>query len=151
MTMIETRTAEAAADALQLATFYVGELLLGLDIRLVHEINRNLDITRIPHAPAHVRGVVNLRGDVITVIDMRSVLGMPPTEISNDTRNLIVHEQEELVGLCVDRVADIVTVPPNDLGPPPLNLQETDRRYIDAICRSNGTIVAILDVAEVLA
>lgn len=150
MSVVGTQAAEAATGELQLATFYVGELLLGIDIRVVHEINRNLDITPIPHAPDHVRGVVNLRGDVITVIDVRRVLGMPPTEIGDDTRNLIVHEQDEVVGLCVDRVSDIVTVQPDDLDPPPLNLKGADRRYIEAICRSNETIVAILDVAEVL-
>ena len=94
----------------QYATFYVGNLMLGVDIRKVQEINRQVDVTPVPNSPAHVRGVINLRGEVATVIDLRKVLGMEGAEESRDSRNLIVHSQDEAIGLWVDRISDILTV-----------------------------------------
>ena len=96
---MSTTLVENGARMIQLATFQVGDLLMGIPIECVQEINRNLETTSIPHAPAHIRGVINLRGEVATVIDLRRVLGLPPTEISSSSRNLIVRTIDESIGL----------------------------------------------------
>ncbi|MEO1496846.1 MAG: chemotaxis protein CheW [Planctomycetota bacterium] len=143
--------ADAATGEQQYATFYVGELLLGVDIRLVQEINRQLDITPVPNAPAHVRGVINLRGEVATVIDLRHVLGLEPSEETRDTRNLIVHSQDEAIGLLVDKISDILTLRPEDIATPPSNIKGIDCRYFRGVHNRETEIVVLLDVEQVLA
>jgi purine-binding chemotaxis protein CheW len=137
-------------DDLQLATFYVGEMLLGLEIDQVQEINRCLDVTTVPHAPDWVRGVINLRGDVVTVIDLRSVLGLERGTVTKDSRNLIVNLSGELVGLCVDRIADIITISRDDIIPTPPNIGAVDQRFFSGVFTGENDIVAVLKLQEAL-
>ena len=95
---------------MQLATFYVADMCLALDIGLIQEIIRDVKVTRVPHAPPQVRGVINLRGEVTTVIDLRQVLGLAPLDTTSNTQTLIVRSQGESIGLIVDRVGDICAV-----------------------------------------
>jgi purine-binding chemotaxis protein CheW len=141
---------QIGSDDLQLATFYVGEMLLGLEIDQVQEINRCLDVTTVPHAPDWVRGVINLRGDVVTVIDLRSVLGLERGTVTKDSRNLIVNLSGELVGLCVDRIADIINVSRDGVTPPPPNLGELDQHFFSGVVTGEDAIVAILKLSEAL-
>ena len=99
----------------ELVLFSVGNLLCGLDIRQVQEINNRLEITSVHHAPPYVRGVVNLRGQLITVIDLRRKLGMAALETQVDMRIIVARGQDGTVGLLVDRVADIVEIDGNAL------------------------------------
>ena len=150
---MHTETASAAQlsnTELQLAPFYVGELLLGLEIDQVQEINRCLDVTTVPHAPDWVRGVINLRGDVVTVIDLRSVLGLERGTVTKDSRNLIVNLSGELVGLCVDRIADIIAVARNEVIPPPPNISSVDERFFSGVFTGEQEIVAVLNLQEAL-
>ncbi len=140
-----------ATEELRFATFYVGDLLLGVDIRTVQEINRQVDITSVPNAPQHVRGVINLRGDVATVIDLRTVLGLPQAEESRDSRNLIVHSQEEAIGLWVDRISDILTVRPDQVSDPPSNIDGVDGKFFLGVHTLETEICVLLDVEQVLA
>ena len=150
-------SASAAADRLgttaelQFATFYVGHMLLGVDIQVVQEINRQSEITQVPHAPEYVRGVINLRGDVATVVDLRSILGLPAAEAGRQTRNLIVHHHGEAIGLLVDRVADILTLRDDQINPPPTNVDGVDGRLMRGVCTLESEIVVLLDIDEVLA
>jgi purine-binding chemotaxis protein CheW len=134
----------------QYATFYVGSLLLGIDIRIVQEINRQDAITQVPHAPSHVRGVINLRGDVATVVDLRTVLGLPRVAESRDARNLIVNSNGESIGLLVDRISDILTLRSDEIGPSPANIEEIDGRFIAGVHTLDSEIVVLLDVEKVL-
>ncbi|PQO39736.1 chemotaxis protein CheW [Bremerella cremea] len=140
----------ATSIELQLATFYVGDLLLALPIDYVQEINRNLDLTEVPHAPPHVRGVINLRGDVATVIDLRRVLGFSPAEVTPQSRNLIVRSSDESIGLWVDRIADIISVSSDEIGPAPANISGVEGRFFKGIYRTETEIVVLLDTGEVL-
>jgi purine-binding chemotaxis protein CheW len=135
---------------LQFATFYVGHMLLGVDIRVVQEINRQSEITQVPHAPDYVRGVINLRGDVATIVDLRTILGLPPSEASRQTRNLIVHHQGEAIGLLVDQISDILTLRDDEINPPPTNVDGVDGRLMSGVCTLESEIVVLLDIDEVL-
>ncbi len=135
---------------LQLATFYVGDLLLALPIDYVQEINRNLDLTEVPHAPEHVRGVINLRGDVATVIDLRRILGFSPAEVTPQSRNLIVRSSDESIGLWVDQIADIISVSSEEIGPAPANVSGVEGRFFKGVYRTESEIVVLLDTGEVL-
>ena len=127
--MIATTIQQRSAKTDQIATFYVGELLLGLDIDGVQEINRLLEITPVAHAADCVCGVINLRGDVVTVLDLRTILQLPATEIGPNTRNVIIRSQDESIGLLVDQVADILAIPQDEISPPPANVSGVDGRF----------------------
>ena len=135
---------------LQFATFYVGHMLLGVDIRVVQEINRQSEITQVPHAPEYVRGVINLRGDVATVVDLRTILGLPKSDSSRQTRNLIVHHRGEAIGLLVDRISDILTIDEDQISPPPTNVDGVDGRLMSGVCTLDSAIVVLLDIDQVL-
>ncbi len=135
----------------QFATFYVGHMLLGVDIRVVQEINRQNEITQVPHAPEYVRGVINLRGDVATVIDLRAVLGLPRATASRERRNLIVHSGGEAIGLLVDRISDILTLRTDEISPAPANVDDLDGRFIAGVHTLPNGIVVLLDIEKVLA
>ncbi len=135
----------------QYATFYVGNLLLGVDIRQVQEINRQLDVTNVPQAPDCVRGVINLRGEVTTVIDLRTILGMEQAEVTRTSRNLIVNSNGESVGFLVDRISDILTLRNDQIGPPPTNIDGVQGRYIFGVHTLEKEILVLLNVEEALA
>jgi purine-binding chemotaxis protein CheW len=135
---------------IDLATFYVGEMLLGIDIHLVREINRHIEFTPVPHAPPRVRGVINLRGEVVTVMDLRIILGLGITELSKHARNVIVQSTGEQIGLLVDRVADTVRVEAGSIEPPPANVPGADAAMFQGVCRLESELVVILDVEAAL-
>ena len=107
-----TLTAPTTTDseAVQHVSFHVGDILLGLPIHQVQEINRHLEVTTVPHARSSICGVINLRGDVVSVVDLRKVLGLDPAELTSRSRNVIIHHEDELIGLMVDDVADIMSI-----------------------------------------
>jgi len=142
---------DVAAVELQLATFYVGDILLGVDIRQVQEINRQLSVTDVPHSKDYVRGVINLRGDVATVIDLRTILGLPSVEVTRESRNLIVHSQGESIGFLVDRISDILTLSSNEISQPPTNIEGVDGSLFKGVFKLEKGLLLILDVDAVLA
>lgn len=150
MTTATETVSATGSGVLQLATFYLGDLLMGVDIQQVEEINRHLCLTPAPQAPECVRGVVNLRGDVVTVVDLRVILGMEPTEITGGHRNVVVHSQEERIGLLVDRIADVVNANVNEVEPPPANVSGVDGRFFKGIYKLDTELLVIVDVDEVL-
>lgn len=147
-------TAEAetklAVSEQQYATFYVGDLLLGVDIHQVQEINRQLDVTDVPQAPRYVRGVINLRGEVTTVIDLRTILGLKQTEVTRDSRNLIVNVEGESIGFLVDRISDILTLRTDEISPPPTNVNGIQGRFFSGVHSLDSEIVVLLNLDEVL-
>jgi purine-binding chemotaxis protein CheW len=145
------RSPQTFAGQLDLATFYVGGLLLGIDIRLVREINRQTEFTPVPHAPPEVQGVINLRGEVVTVMDLRTILGLGTTDLSKHARNVIVHSGTEQIGLLVDQVADTVCVPPHAIEPVPANVHGVDASLFQGVYRLESELVVILNVETALA
>ena len=117
----------------EIIIFTVGDLLCGLDIAHAQEINRNLSITPVPQSSDYVRGVLNLRGQVITVIDLRVKLELEPVEITPDMRIIVVRKGADGVGLLVDGVDDIVPVREEELTPPPANIGGVRGEFFDAV------------------
>jgi purine-binding chemotaxis protein CheW len=135
-----------SAGEVEYVTFYVGDLLIGVDIQHVEEINRQVDVTPVPQALPHVRGVINLRGEVVTVVDLRKVLDMGQTEINQCSRTVVVNSGDEEIGLLVDRVADVVLVRTDQIDPPPANVRGIDRRFFKGVYKLEKTLLIILDV-----
>jgi purine-binding chemotaxis protein CheW len=148
---VSSKTPAADADALiQCVTFYVGDSLLGVPIQQIDEINRFLDLTPVPHGPAYVRGVINLRGEVVTVVDLRTILGLEPAEMTRNTRNVIINFNGEHVGLVVDRVADVVAARSDEIDRPPANLRGVDGCFYRGVYKLDSELMVLLDVEQVL-
>jgi purine-binding chemotaxis protein CheW len=146
-----TRAASSAKSAkLQLATFDLGELRLALEISQIQEIMRDVTITHVPESAPEVSGVINLRGEVATIIDLRRVLGLPPAPAGVNARTLIVRSQGESIGLIVDRVADITAVDHHEIVPPPPNVGRVDGRFIRGVCPRESEIIVVLELEQVL-
>lgn len=145
--------ADAAHDCeeIEIATFYLGDLLLGIVIGEVEEISRLQVVTPVPGAPACVRGVMSLRGEVVTVLDLRVVFGLGTTPCGCRTRNVIVQQSGEKTGLLVDGVADVIRARRSELLPPPANLNGADCKMFRAVYRLENDLVAVVDVAAVTA
>lgn len=125
-------------------TFRVSDLLCGLNIVEVQEIKRIQTITTVHRAPPHVRGVVNMRGRIVTVIDIRPTLGFPAVERS-PALVIIVHRGDDLMGLLVDDVDDIVHADPGYLADPPPNLSTAEKDLFCGVLKLENTLVALLD------
>ncbi len=138
------------AEKMQLCTFFVGDLQLGANIQHVEEINRQLDVTPAPHSPPCVRGVVNLRGDVVTVVDLRTILGLPRAEIGANTRSVVVRSRDELIGLLVDRIGDVLTVSSDQIDQPLANLNSSDARFMTGVFKLKDRLLSLLDIDAAL-
>lgn len=137
-------------DDLLIATFLLGQATFGVDTALIQEVVRLGDITPVHHAPESVVGIRNLRGRIVTVVDLRTCLRMGRIAPGPDSRILIVEAQGEPVGLLVDQVADTLNVASDAIAPPPPNVHGVQSRNLRGICRGSGRLVALLDLARVL-
>ncbi len=151
MTYEEDLSAGPESTELQLGTFYIGDMRFGVDILEIQEINRQRDLTLVPHTPKQVRGVINLRGEVVSVLDLGMVLGLGEIEFGQKTRNIILHSGDELVGALVDRLSDVVAIDPSDLQPPPANISGVDARFMMGVHQLDEELIVVLKIEELLA
>lgn len=135
---------------IELATFYVGNALCGMDILKVQEINKILDLTAVPQAPEYVRGILNLRGQIVTVIDLGIKLGLSRIEIGPETRNIIVNSQNEYIGLLVDRIGDVERTSEEKIEAPPANIGGVKAMFFEGVYKKENSLIGILNVEKVL-
>jgi purine-binding chemotaxis protein CheW len=133
---------QAARDVV---VFRVADITCGLDVRQIQEINKITAHTAVHRAPGFVRGLVNMRGQIITLVDVRSRLGLPQGDLQGATPAIIVPVGSELVGLLVDEVDDVVEVEEGNVRPPPANLHGVEGRYFTSVLQTAGGLVAMLD------
>jgi purine-binding chemotaxis protein CheW len=134
----------------ELLSFRLAEQEYSVDIMSVREIRGWTRATPLPHAPAYVRGVINLRGTVLPVVDLSTRLGMPPVE--GDARNVIIVVQvgSQTAGLLVDAVSDILALPQAELQTPPELAADTAHSFIRALTIVDGRMIRVLDLTAVL-
>jgi purine-binding chemotaxis protein CheW len=139
---------------IQVTTFTVSDLLLGLDVRDVQEILRPQAMTPVPLAPGVVEGLINLRGQIVTALDLRERIGLPPrTAAEQATRrpmNVVVRTGENATSLLVDSIGDVVDVEPGSLEAPPENLADSTRDLLKGIHKLDGRLLLLLDLDRVL-
>jgi purine-binding chemotaxis protein CheW len=141
---------DAVDDSQLVATFLLGKAAFGIGAAQVQEVVRLGDITPVHHAPPYVVGIRNLRGKIVTVIDLRARLDMGIVDGGAESRILIVDWQGEPIGLMVDSIADTISVNPADIMPPPPNVHGIQSRHLTGVCRSGERLVALLDHGAVL-
>lgn len=136
-------------DILQLVTFKLGGEEYGIDILRVQEINRMTEITAMPKAPFSVEGVINLRGKVIPVINLRKRFGLAMKEFDSQSR-IIVIDAGSTVGLIVDSVSEVLRISSDTIEPPPLVTTGTGSEYIMGIGKLEDRLIIVLDIEKLL-
>ena len=136
---------------IELSTFYVGDALCGLDILKIQEINKIMERTPVPQAPAYVLGVLNLRGQIVTIIDLGRKLGLGTTEITDDTRNIIVRSSDGATGFLVRNISEVVEMDQSEIEKAPANMKGIQGKYFSGVFKTKTSIIGVLDAEEVLA
>jgi purine-binding chemotaxis protein CheW len=126
-------------------TFNLGEEVFGLEIRYVTEIIGIQPVTKIPEVASYIKGIINLRGKIIPVIDMRLKFGKEPIAYDDRTCIIVIDTQELVVGLIVDKVSEVMTIGDENVVPPPDQRTGIRSRYIQGIGKVDGNVKLLLD------
>jgi purine-binding chemotaxis protein CheW len=135
---------------IQVASFRLGVDLYAIDIMRIKEIIRPLKLTSLPRFPDFVEGIINLRGIVMPVVDLRNRFGLPEIEISSATRLLIVKLAGQIIALVVDEVSEVVTVSVKDIKPPPHLGEGIDAEYLLGVCLVKDEMIMLLNIDRLL-
>jgi len=149
MTSFDEQKKEAA-ELLQLVSFFIGSEEFGVDIHYVQEINRMSQVTKVPNAPAFIDGVINLRGRVIPVIDLRLRLGMPKKEADRNTRIIVMEVTGKTVGFIVDSVNEVLRISKEVTEAPPELAVGVNSEYIKAVGKLEDRLLILIDLEKIL-
>ncbi|HHT70397.1 MAG: chemotaxis protein CheW [bacterium] len=134
----------------QLVVFSLGQEEYGVDILQVKEIKRLTEITRVPNAPDHVEGVINLRGNIIPVVDLHKRFELGTVEATDESRIVIVNVQDITVGITVDAVSEVITLDKSSLAPPPPLVAGIEASFIEAIGKLKDRLLILLNMDRIL-
>jgi purine-binding chemotaxis protein CheW len=137
------------ADERLYATFFVHDSYYGIDALDVQEFLRSQPMTRAPLCPPDVAGLINLRGQIVTAIDLRVRLGLPPSERGFEPMNVVVRTDDGPVSLLVDEIGDAIELPDASLEPIPTTVNERERGSLLGVHTLDGRLLLVLDVASV--
>jgi purine-binding chemotaxis protein CheW len=132
----------------QFCTFYLDKLLFGVDLKTVQEVIRSLEVTQVPLAPQVVSGLINLRGQIVTAVDLRRRLEMEPRPEGVPPMNVVVRSDDGAVSLLVDEIGDVVEVDESTFERPPETLRGAVRTMIIGVHKLHGRLLLVLDTAK---
>ena len=138
------------SDLLQLTTFSISGEEFGVDILKVQEIIRMMDITKVPNAPYFVEGVINLRGRVIPIIDLRRRFKLPAKAADKDTRIIVIEIGSTTMGFIVDSVSEVLRIPANTVEPPPPVIAGINSEYIKGVGKLENKLLILLELDKLL-
>ncbi len=147
----QTEALLANEEVLQMVSFVLNEEEFGVDILKVQEIIRIVELTRVPNAPHFVEGVINLRGRIVPVIDLRKRFGLPQNEFDKNSRIVIVAVNNLVVGFLVDKVKEVLRVPKAVIEPPPEITSTIHTDYIIGVAKLDDRLLIVLDLERILA
>ena len=134
----------------ELVLFELGKEIYGVDISVVYEIIRMQPITRVPKAPFFVEGVINLRGKVIPIVDMRKRFGLPRAEQNKDNRIMVLESGGQNIGVIIDAVTEVLRIPSDSIEPPSDIIVSAASDYLLGIAKHDKTMIILLDMERVL-
>lgn len=143
-------TQPTLSAGLQLCTFRLGPLFLGVDVLDVQEVLYHADVTAVPHAAEAVSGLINLRGQIATTVDLRTRLGVDADDQPARRTHVVVRSGGESVSMLVDAIGDVLEVEPDLYEPPPETMDDATAELILGAYKLEGELLLILDVARVL-
>ena len=149
MTELKEQKSEGS-ELLQLVSFIIGNEEFGVDILYVQEINRMIQITKVPNAPLFIEGVINLRGRVIPVVDLRTKLGMPKKEHDKNTRIIVVEVEGKTIGFIVDAVNEVLRIPKDITEAPPEIVAGINSEFIKSVGKLEDRLLILLDLQKLL-
>jgi purine-binding chemotaxis protein CheW len=149
-----TKKANAVQDGndqvLQWVTYRLGEETYGINVMQVQEVLRHTEIAPVPCAPDYVLGIINLRGNVVTVIDTRSRFGLPPAEVTDNSRIVIIESEQQVVGILVDSVAEVVYLRSSEIDSAPNVGTEESAKFIQGVSNRDGELLILVDLNKLL-
>ena len=138
------------AKDIQLVGFRIGKETFGVPINLVHEIVRLPEITAVPDAPDYIEGVINLRGKIVSIVDLRKRFGESQIEASRKNRILVAEIDRKMVGLIVDAASEVIRLPETEIEAPPEVFQESEVKYVTGVGKLHGRLVILVDLTKIL-
>lgn len=148
--MKKTSELSVSEEVAEFLVFKVYNIVCGLEINNIQEIKKISEITPVHHAPEFVRGVINLRGQIVTVIDVRNRFGFASEHKSELMRIIIVKSGEEFIGLLVDEIEDAVAAEKKNIQVQPANVNGVQGQFFTGVCKMENSLVSILDKDVVL-
>ena len=151
--MSDERTNSNSTDndeILQWVTYRLGEETYGINVMQVQEVLRYTEIAPVPGAPDYVLGIINLRGNVVTVIDTRARFGLPPAEMTDNTRIVIIESDEQVVGILVDSVDEVVYLRSSEIDSAPNVGTEESAKFIQGVSNRDGELLILVDLNKLL-
>ena len=137
------------AEPKQFCSFYVDDILIGIEVLAVQEVLRYQDVTEIPLAPRAIQGLINLRGQIITAINLRSRMNLPPCKDDKKSMNVVTRVNNEVVSFLVDAVGDVLTVEEDDFEPVPNTVDAATRALVTGVYKLEGQrFLMALDVTK---
>lgn len=137
-------------EIIQIVTFKINLEEYGLEILRVQEIVRLPHITRLPKAPIFIKGVINLRGNIIPILDLRVKFGLEPIKYSDTTRVIVVEIMDKKIGMIVDNVSQVVRVPKKSIAPAPPMVSGISEKYLEGVIRLEDRLIILLNVDDIL-
>lgn len=138
------------AEGNQFLTFCLGDELYGVDVLRVKEIKGYTTVTKIPNTPPHIKGILNLRGTIVPIVELRTKFGMPTIDYTMFTVIVVVVVREKIIGLVVDTVSDVLNIDKKDIQLPPQFGAKVDVSFLNGIGKSGDKLVALLDMDHLL-
>lgn len=131
-------------------TFNIGKQVYAIEIRNVTEIIGIQKVTKVPNIKPFIKGIINLRGIIVPIVDVRKRFNLPQVEYNEKTCIIVVNFNDVEIGLIVDEVAEVINIPVEDLSPPPETNKGSESKFIEAMAKINKKIIILLNLNRVL-
>ena len=145
-----TDKASSEDEIFQRVTFLLENETYGINVMQVQEILRYSEIAAVPGAPDYVLGIINIRGNVVTVIDTRSRFGSMPADITDNSRIVIIEAEKQVIGILVDSVAEVVYLKKSEMEPSPHVGTEESSQFIQGVCNRDNGLFILVDLDKLL-
>ena len=142
--------ADQRAGSRQYATFVVDDLFFGVDVLRVQEVLRYREMTAVPRSDGIIEGLINLRGQIVTALDMRRRLNLPRRADGETPMNVVLRSEGGAVSLLVDDIGDVIAVEPGDFEPPPATLDPAARDMLEGVYKLEGRLLLVLASNQLL-
>ena len=151
MASLSGQSAQTVEDpVLQYVTFKLDHETYGINVMQIQEVLRYTEIAPVPGAPDYVLGIINLRGNVVTVIDTRKRFGLPDSEVSDHTRIVVIEVDSQVIGVLVDSVAEVVYLRQSEIETAPNVGNEESAKFIQGVCNKNGELIILVEFEKML-
>jgi len=147
---VEVKKDQSQDEVLQWVTFQLEEETYGINVMQVREVLRYTEIAPVPGAPEYVLGIINLRGNVVTVIDTRSRFGLMEGEVTDNTRIIVIESEKQVIGILVDSVAEVVYLRSSEIDTTPSVGTEESSKFIQGVSNRDGKLLILVDLNKLL-